>query len=720
LSLALLSSLGGSGCGQLGAGDPAGAVGADGSLRGELQVYVSDDFEGRTETRYALRDGSGDERTLIFETAPAFEPGAAIHVWGSETPEGLRVTRAEVITSEIEDVTSALRTAAPYPARSFAFVLVDMGMGANTTADAAMGRLITDPDSIRNYYLADSYGTQDVTAQVFGPIRYTLANGCGTSQLATDLRGMIPGTFQHYLWYFGSRQAACAWTGLASVGTPDKPSRDTWYNASTSCVVLVQEPGHNFGMQHSSSLACPGASYADDPNSCVGSEYGDPFDPMGSGCRHMNAWQKNYQGWFGGCNGVTVQSSGTFTLLPIEQACDGVQYLKIISPKVRTFNRPAAGGGGPTVETFSHYYVELRTPQDFDGMLGNRSVLAPEVLVHVGGDARGRGQRGLHTFLLDMTPTTTGRAGFLDAALGVGKSFSDPAGGLKITVQAVGGAQATIVVDMPGGTAAPTCIDDSPFTAPGPGPESCIAGVATGAGGAAGLGAGAAGTGGAAGSTGVAGMTGQGGRGGMLGTGGAAGQSLPQTGAAGANDAGTLPITGAAGDVGAPAGSGGSVTGTAGAKAAHEVNGDVTGHGCGCETASGSPRAVLVTLGLGGILGAIRPRRRGRRRPQGPVLSWTLQATRPTAIATRPADGGARRFRTSDCAACYAFDTWPRRPPKSRRRPCARARRAPRRSRSSRRTTSSSRGWPTRRASTSSSWATASAWSCRASRRRCP
>jgi hypothetical protein len=223
-----------------------------------------------------------------------------------------------------------------------------------------------------------------------------------------------------------------------------------------------------------------------------------------------------------------------------------------------------------------------------------------------------------------MTPTTTGRSGFVDAALGVGKSFSDPAGGLKITVQAASATQATIVVDMPGGTAAPTCIDDTPFTAPGPGPEACTGGVATGAGGAAGMGAGgAAGTGGAAGSMGGAGMTGQGGHAGMLGTGGAAGQSLPQTGAAGtsgANDAGTLPINGAGGDVGAVAGRGGKVTGAGagGAKAAHEANPDAIGHGCGCETANGSPGAVLVTLGFGGILGAIRPRRRGRRRPQGP------------------------------------------------------------------------------------------------------
>jgi MYXO-CTERM domain-containing protein len=625
LFLGLLSSFGGGGCGQTTDGDSSTSA-ADGSLRGELQIYVSDDFEGRTETRYALRDGAGGERALLFEAPPAFEPGTPIHVWGVETPDGLRVTRAEAIASEIDAVTAALKTAAPYPSRSFAFVLVDMGAGVNTTADVALGRLIGDPDSIRNYYLADSYGTQDVTAQVFGPIRYTLANGCGTSQLASDLRGMIPGTFQHYLWYFGSRQAACAWTGLASVGTPDKPSRDTWYNASTSCVVLVQEPGHNFGMQHSSSLACTGASLADDPNTCVGSEYGDPFDPMGSGCRHMNVWQKDYQGWFGGCNGVTVQSSGTFTLLPIEQACDGVQYLKIVSPKVRTFNRPAAGGGGATVETFSHYYVELRTPQDFDGMLGNRASLAPEVLVHVGGDARGRGQRGLHTFLLDMTPATTGRSGFADAALGVGKSFADPAGGLTITVQAVSATQATIAVDMPGGTAGPTCIDGTAFATPGPGPESCngaITGAAgapgTGAGGASGAGtagvggaAGAGGTSGAAGATSTGGANGAAGTSGPVATGGAG--SGTTTGAAGTPAA---PPRGAAGDIGAAAGSGGAApTGAAGATtSAHEAPSDVVGHGCGCDSAGrSSSRGTLATMSLfvAGLALGRRRRRHGR------------------------------------------------------------------------------------------------------------
>ena len=65
---------------------------------------------------------------------------------------------------------------------------------------------------------------------------------------------MIPGQFTQYLWYFGNRQMGCGWAGLAQVGSAVRPSPNSWYNASNGCVVLVQEPGHNYGMQHSSSL----------------------------------------------------------------------------------------------------------------------------------------------------------------------------------------------------------------------------------------------------------------------------------------------------------------------------------------------------------------------------------------------------------------------------------------------------------------------------------
>jgi MYXO-CTERM domain-containing protein len=480
-----------------GCGEEQGAFEVDdGSLRGTLAIYISDHPDGHSETHYYLRDASDQERRLRFDSPPNVEPGARLKVWASLQDDGLRVTSFEKVAGP-PSVAPAVVAATPFAPRSFAFVLVDIGGGVNVTAETLKDRLINNTDSIRNYYLGDSYGMQDMTAEVFGPISYPLS-GCengDTANLARNLRPMVPGTFQHYLWYFGSRTSQCDWSGLASLGTPETPSRDTWYNGSTSCVVLVQEPGHNFGMQHSSSLACDGAAFADDPNQCTASEYGDPFDPMGGGCRHMNAWQKAYQGWFGGCNGVTVTSSGTFTLNAIERACDGVQFLQIKAPKTRLFQRPAGGGGQPSTETFAYYYIELRTPYDFDGTLGNTKPLTPMVLVHVADDLHTRTQRGVHTFLLDMTPSTTGRTAFNDAGLAVGKTFSDPAGGLDITVQALSADGATIVVDMPAGNGAgPTCLDGTAFTPPGPGVESCGTPMPTGAGGSTGGSTGAGGS----------------------------------------------------------------------------------------------------------------------------------------------------------------------------------------------------------------------------------
>jgi MYXO-CTERM domain-containing protein len=542
-------------------GDGGPAV-DDGSRSGQLAVYISDD-EGRgSETTYYLRDASGKELKLVFDSAAPseLEPNALIKVWGVETADGLQVTSYQRLPPPAEPIRSALIGAPAFAERSFAFVFVDIGGGINTTADAVQGIMETNADSIKNYYLGDSYQMQSITTTVFGPIQYPLTTcaNSDTSTLASMLRPMITGTFQHYLWYFGSKNAACSWSGLASVGTAQAPSRDTWYNASTNCVVLVQEPGHNFGMQHSSSLACPGASFADDPNGCTASEYGDRFDPMGGGCRHMNAWQKAYQGWFGGCNGVKVTNTGTFNLVPFELACNGAQFLQVAAPKARTFMRPAAGGGAATTENLAYYYVEVRTPNDFDGTLGNRSALTPMVLVHVADDLHTRTQRGVHTFLLDMTPATTGTNGFSDAGLAVGQTFTDPAGGVSITTQSLSATGAVINVTFAAGSGDPTCLDGTTFAAPGPGIESCNGAGGTGAGGTNGSGTGGRGGSGAGGTT------------------GAAGTSPSSSGEAGS---GVIPA----------------------------VNG-ITG-GCACTAAPGRTSAPIVVLALAFAAGVARRRR---------------------------------------------------------------------------------------------------------------
>jgi MYXO-CTERM domain-containing protein len=427
------------------------------------------------EIQYYLRTRADQpEQRLLFASLPELEAGSAIDVWGASGAEGLRVDRfAAVPAPAHESKGQALIADQPLKPRKIAFVLVDLGGGVKLTkADAERKLFGTGPTdgSLRQYFIEASYGKQDIAGEVLGPIKATMT-GCNFSALATSLRGSVPTGFDHYLWYFGTRVASCGFAGVAVTGTPTKPQRDTWYNAASDCVVLVQEPTHNFGALHSSSMKCRnGMPFADAPGNdmCVHNEYGDSYDPMGRACRHMNSYQKAFQGWFGGCNVVDVNSTGTFTLLPIELPCNGTQVLQIPMPKPRPYFH--AGGGGPSSTTdLTHYYLEFRTPVGLD------RGLTPQVQIRVSGDIRQRTQRGFNTWLLDMNPATAVQEGLI-----AGGTFTDPAGTIKITVMAIEAKQATVKVEVMGGAGgAPTCMDGKPLPAMGMGPESCSANIAT-------------------------------------------------------------------------------------------------------------------------------------------------------------------------------------------------------------------------------------------------
>jgi MYXO-CTERM domain-containing protein len=607
-------------------GDEDALEQADGSLQGELAIYIADDLERGVQTKqYAVRSAPGVERRLEFDSDPGLQPGTRIRVWGVPSGQRTRVTSLQQLaprTTESQTIRSELKAGMKWPAKRLAFVIVDIGGGTNITVENALKEIVgpstnTDPP-LRNYYAEASYGTEELDGQVFGPFQYSIGD-CNTSGMPTMFRAMVDqmggGTFNHYLWYMGSKASSCSWSGLGEVGRPDRPANDTWYNASSSCVVMVQEPGHNFGMQHSSSMDCGTAVFPDAPDgACTHSEYGDRYDPMGGGCRHMNGWQKTYNGWTQGCNMVRVRSSGTFTLLPLELPCDGAQVLQIPMPKTRPFMR-SGGGGSPTTDMLTHYYLELRTKRGVDASL------TTSVHVRVSGDIKGRADRGLHTWILDMDPATSSFDGML-----VGKSFSDPAGGVSFTVTELDENHATVSVTMTANGGGPVCMDGTTaFATPGPAIDSCAPGIAVpgggfgGAGGASGTGGTTGGTGGRGGTTGSAGTTGgAGGRGGTTGTAGAG--MVTGTGGSAATGTGGSP-TGEAGSNGTGTG-GGPVTpvgsgGSSGGSVTPPGDRGITG-GCTCDTAASGGASTLVSLALAMLAFAGVALRRPRRQESRP------------------------------------------------------------------------------------------------------
>ena len=141
-----------------------------------------------SQTHYFLKDAAGVEQRLLFDVDPGLAPGAPLKVWGAPQGQALRVSSFErAPVPATPTIQAALIGAQPFPARTFAFVLIDIGGGVNRTTDDVMARMIDAPDSIRNYYMYASYGMQDITAKVVGPISYTPTE-CDTSAMTRALR----------------------------------------------------------------------------------------------------------------------------------------------------------------------------------------------------------------------------------------------------------------------------------------------------------------------------------------------------------------------------------------------------------------------------------------------------------------------------------------------------------------------------------------------------
>ena len=463
---------------------------------------------------YFLRPADcSDNVSLLFDSDPGLTPRTMIRVWGSPEGTGIRVSRYAVVPPS----GLALIDATPQNPQKVAWVQIDInGGGVNQTKEAASA-LIFDQNagplfgtragnlSVVQYYAQVSYGMLQLSGGVVGPIPFS---GTACNNLGGLARDVVPKvmalgtTYDHYYLYWGSKQN-CG-PGWGDEGTHDRNGKSVYLNNDgTFCTATGQEIGHNFGLMHASAMDCGTSIIADNTSTgCTSSEYGNPMTVMGGGCRDLIAIEKWYSQFFGGCNAVRVKQSGTFTLFPIETACNGIQAIQIQFPSgAATRTTTTAQSNGAV--TLTHYYLELRSSVGVDtGIKGG-------VYVHVAPDIPATSKTGPRTFLLDMNPSTSA----FDP-MTAGQTFNDPAAGLSFTVDSFDATKATIRVEITGGSGANTCVDNS--TLVGSGPDSCGA-PTTGTGG--------AGGGGTGGSSGGAGSGGRGGSAGgsAAGTGGSSG-----------------------------------------------------------------------------------------------------------------------------------------------------------------------------------------------------
>jgi len=421
------------------------------SIEGRLElVMVGDGVTSRAEY-FLSTPARGDrwlrldftahpELTGVHDTgngeAHFHRPGdTSVRVQGEYLDEDtMAVTALEDAQPDEQDGVAVTRGAliAPTP-KKVAIILANFTDDASQplTQDGVRALVFSAATSTNAYYQEQSFGARSLTGvqradgDVFGWFAINASRttcdyvGWGNlARAAAQSAGVNLTGYAHVIHYF-PRSPSCGWSGVGQL-----PGRYTWINGSSSSTI-AHELGHNFGVHHASSLTCVDAAGLRVPisASCTSSEYGDPYDVMGRGYRHMNAYQKGRLGFLEAANTVTAPAGGTFTIAPLEQKATGAQVLRI---PIRAT--------APQL----YYYVEFRQPSVFDAFAAN-SPAVTGVIIHRSPDYATLSR----TQLIDLTPATTS---FNDAPLAVGRTFTDSVAAIAITLTGVTPTGATVQV----------------------------------------------------------------------------------------------------------------------------------------------------------------------------------------------------------------------------------------------------------------------------------
>jgi hypothetical protein len=213
--------------------------------------------------------------------------------------------------------------------------------------------------------------------------------------------------------------ADCIGRGWGEIG-----GRRTWIQGTMNSYRTMHELGHNFGLGHAHSLSCSDAAGAPTAvsGSCTSDEYGDTFSVMGyvhageGTGNHLAAPMKNFLGWMTGRSQSVT--SGTYTLAPFESQSLALQGLRILTPT-------------------RAYWIEYRQPLGFDSTFSAVPGITDGALVHVTEPLSG-------SWLVDMTPGSW--AGFSDAALPLGQTWTDPERVFSLQVTGVAPSGLTVKV----------------------------------------------------------------------------------------------------------------------------------------------------------------------------------------------------------------------------------------------------------------------------------
>jgi len=414
---------------------PAAAVahngGADAvTVEGTLQFTHSDNFRThQARYYYTLRQGGKQIRLQFTHRRQDLANGMHLSVRGLLYKGRLHVDHVH----RLARAPRTYATVSPGP-RKVAVLLVNFTNDTSqpwTPAQAA-STMFTGAGSVNQYFQEESYGAISMTGDVYGWYTLPMSNsGCAVSNWAAAANtaaanaGVNLSSYQHVVYAFPFADS-CGWSGLAEM-----PGSRVWINGYFMLQTLGHELSHNLGVHHASSLTClNGSARVAYSNSCSYSEYGDPFDIMGSAARQTSMYHKGEFGWLDPLAQQTVTSSGAYTISPMEWAAGGVQSLRV----------PRGSG--------QYFYLEYRRPYGSYDTFSPSDPAVNGVTIRIAPDTSVINL----SYLIDTNATTST---FTDAPLRAGQTFTDSVDGITVSTTTVTGSGATVQVTLPGSTPPP-------------------------------------------------------------------------------------------------------------------------------------------------------------------------------------------------------------------------------------------------------------------------
>jgi hypothetical protein len=399
---------------------------------GTLDAIVTDNFRtGQSTTRYILE--AGDEETVVRPTELAAEPGDRVVVTG-------RIRDGRLVGS-VEATSANAQAALAAGPRKVAVLLITFpgDPGQPWSPQESRSKVFTAASSANAFFQEESYGDISLTGKlnengdVFGWFGLSTSTaGCPHGEwreeadAAAAAAGIDLSGYQHLIYQF-PLQISCPWSGTA---VNDR----AMINGNVGAHVIAHELGHNLGLLHAGSWTCTsGGTRVQISNTCTSSEYGDPFDAMGSiALRHNSGWNLAKLGVLTPGNVETVDASGTYPVQSALQLTTESTVLRI--PRTRSLNG----------NVDSWYYLEIREKGGVFENVTDASTTGVSIRATAAGSSP-------ETLLLDANPATST---FQDAPLKAGQTFDG--GPVQITTLSAGGGSATVSVDL----------DEEPPTAP--------------------------------------------------------------------------------------------------------------------------------------------------------------------------------------------------------------------------------------------------------------